>query len=130
MSAPASGRGPGLPTPTGWRGVEDCSGRQVGEGLFPLFSIRSRLYVAEQVVFAFFAYVTIAALAVHLGTRDFCFVITLNALTLATLVTLRRNRARSRWLAAALGPVSRLVDPGGLSGIGPAAHFRSLPPSG
>jgi len=50
---------------------------------------------------AFFAYTTFAALAFHLAAREFAIILTLNSLTIATLMALRRNRQRAPWFIAA-----------------------------
>ena len=68
---------------------------------WPILEMRTRLSTAEQIAVAFFAYVAAAALGFHLAAREFCTVAALSAVTLATLVALRRNRARAPWLAAA-----------------------------
>ena len=57
--------------------------------------------IAEKTALAFFLYITAAALVFHLATRDLCLVLTLNAVTFATLLALRRNRQRATWLAPA-----------------------------
>lgn len=62
---------------------------------------RIHLSIAEQIALAFFAYITLAAFIFHLAVRDLGVIMTLNALTIATLLGLRRNRQRARWLAAA-----------------------------
>ncbi len=63
------------------------------------FDTRTRLPIVEQVALGFFVYVTIAALIFHLAARDFGIIITLNTLTLATLMALRRNHQHTPWLA-------------------------------
>jgi membrane-associated phospholipid phosphatase len=65
------------------------------------FGMRIHLSVVEQITLAFFAYITVAASVFQLGARDLCLIATLSAVTLATLMWLRRNRQRARWLAAA-----------------------------
>ena len=69
--------------------------------ILSVFDMRTRLSIAEQVALAFFAYITLAAFVFHLAARDLGIIMTLNALTLATLMALRRNRQRAPWLAAA-----------------------------
>lgn len=64
-------------------------------------SMRLRLPVTEQIVLAFFVYITAAALVFYLPMREICTLAVLNALTFATLAALRRNRHRAPWLAAA-----------------------------
>jgi membrane-associated phospholipid phosphatase len=66
-----------------------------------VFDMRTRLSMAEQVALAFFAYITLAASVFPLAARDLGIIMTLNAVTLATLMALRRNRQRAPWLAAA-----------------------------
>jgi membrane-associated phospholipid phosphatase len=63
--------------------------------------MRTRLSLAEQIVLAFFAYITVAAFVLHLAARDLGIIIALNTVTLAALLALRRNRQRARWLVAA-----------------------------
>jgi membrane-associated phospholipid phosphatase len=63
--------------------------------------MRIPLSIAERIALAFFAYITVAALGFHLAAREFCLIMTLNAVTFATLVALRRNRQSAPWLAAA-----------------------------
>jgi membrane-associated phospholipid phosphatase len=63
--------------------------------------MRTRLSIAEQVALAFFVYITLAAFVFHLAVRDLGLIVTLNAVTLGTLMALRRNRQRAPWLAAA-----------------------------
>jgi membrane-associated phospholipid phosphatase len=65
------------------------------------FGVRIHLSVIEQITLAFFAYITVAGLVFHVAAPDICLIATLSALTLATLIALRRNRQRARWLAAA-----------------------------
>ncbi|MFZ0962464.1 MAG: phosphatase PAP2 family protein [Terriglobia bacterium] len=62
---------------------------------------RIHLPFPEQIALAFFAYITLAAFPFHLSARELGVIISLNALTLATLMTLNRNRQRANWLAAA-----------------------------
>ena len=57
--------------------------------------------MAEQVALAFFVYITLAAFVFHLAARDLGLIVTLNAVTLGTLMALRRNRQRALWLAGA-----------------------------
>lgn len=66
-----------------------------------VFNIRTGLSIADQAALAFFVYITLAAFVFHLDARDLGIITSLNAVTLATLVALRRNRQRARWLAAA-----------------------------
>jgi len=66
-----------------------------------VFVMRPRVSIAERIVLAFFAYITLAAFVFHLAARDLCIIIALNGVTLATLMALRRNRQRAPWLAGA-----------------------------
>jgi membrane-associated phospholipid phosphatase len=66
-----------------------------------ILDLRIRLSLAELVPLAFFAYITLAALAFHLAAREFAVIVTLNFVTVATLMALRRNRRRAPWLTAA-----------------------------
>ena len=66
-----------------------------------IFDTRIRLSLAEQIALAFFVYITLAAFVFHLAARDLGMIMTLNTVTLATLLALRRNRQRAPWLAAA-----------------------------
>src|SRR5271169_1137647 len=63
--------------------------------------MRIRFSIPEQIILAFFAYIAFAAIAFHLAARDFGMIMALNAVILATLMALRRNRKRAPWLAAA-----------------------------
>jgi membrane-associated phospholipid phosphatase len=63
--------------------------------------MRIPLSIAEQFALVFFAYISLAALAFHLAGRDLSLIVTLNTLTFATLLVLRRNRQRAPWLVAA-----------------------------
>ena len=65
------------------------------------FEMRLRLSVTEQIVLAFFAYITAAALVFHLPMREVGTISALSVITFATLAALRRNRHRAPWLAAA-----------------------------
>ena len=66
-----------------------------------IFDLRIRLSIAELATLAFFVYITFAALAFHLAAREFAIIVTLNFVTVATLMALRRNCQRAPWLAAA-----------------------------
>jgi len=66
-----------------------------------VFEMRTRLAISERVAIAFFAYITLAAGVLHLAARDVGFIAALNAVTLATLLALRRYRERAAWLAGA-----------------------------
>ena len=66
-----------------------------------VFEMRIRLTIAEQIALAFFVYITLGAMVLHLAARDLGVIIVLNAVTLTTLMVLRRNRERAPWLAAA-----------------------------
>jgi len=66
-----------------------------------VFEMRIRLTIAEQIALAFFVYITLAAMVFHLAVRDLGVIMALNAVTLTTLMVLRRNRERAPWLAAA-----------------------------
>ena len=78
-----------------------CTAEARANPVWRVLIMRSRLSMTEQVAFAFFAYMTVAAMVFHLAARDSCTIIALSATTLATLMVLRRNRQRARWLAAA-----------------------------
>jgi hypothetical protein len=67
----------------------------------PVIEARIHLSFAEQIALAFLAYVPLAAFVFHLAARNLSVIMTLNALTFATLMGLRRNRQRAPWLAAA-----------------------------
>jgi membrane-associated phospholipid phosphatase len=60
-----------------------------------------RLSMAELIAVVFFVYVALAACIFHLGARDLGIIIVLDAVTLSTLMALRRNRERAPWLAGA-----------------------------
>ena len=64
-------------------------------------NMRIGLSIAEQAALAFFIYIIVAASIVHAASRDWCFVLTLNSVTFATLIVLHRIRHRAPWLAAA-----------------------------
>jgi membrane-associated phospholipid phosphatase len=64
-----------------------------------VFEMRARLSIAEQVALAFFVYITVAAFVFQLAARDLGIVMTLNAVTFATLMALNRSRQRAPWLA-------------------------------
>ena len=66
-----------------------------------VFNIRIRLSVAEQIALAFFVYITLAAFIFHLAALDLGLIITLNTVTLATLIALRRNPQPALWFAMA-----------------------------
>ena len=66
-----------------------------------VFDMRTRPSIPEQVALAFFVYITLAAFVFHLAARDLGIIMTLNTVTLATLMALRRTRQRAPWLAAA-----------------------------
>lgn len=76
------------------------AGKARTDTLEPAFSMRLRLPLTEQIVLAFFGYITAAALVFHLPMREICTLVVLNALGFATLTALRRNRQRAPWLAA------------------------------
>jgi membrane-associated phospholipid phosphatase len=63
--------------------------------------VRTHLSIAEQVALAFFVYITLAAFVFHLAARDLGLIVTLNTVTLTTLMALRRYRQRAPWLAGA-----------------------------
>ncbi|MGO8790580.1 MAG: phosphatase PAP2 family protein [Terriglobia bacterium] len=63
--------------------------------------IRTRLVTVEWIALAFLAYMILAAFAFHLAAREIGVIITLNTLTFATLMALRRNRELAPWLVAA-----------------------------
>ena len=67
----------------------------------PVLDMRARLSITEQIALAFFAYITLAAFVFHLAACDLGIIMTLNVVTLATLMALRRNRQRAPWLATA-----------------------------
>ena len=83
--------------------VSDTSfmGLARGQQIPSTFDMRTHLSIAEQIVLAFFSYITLAAFVLHLAARDIGIIITLNTVTLATLMALRQNRRRAPWLAAA-----------------------------
>jgi membrane-associated phospholipid phosphatase len=56
---------------------------------------------AEKIALAFFAYVTVATAVVHGSARETGATLALNTVAFATLVALRRNSRRARWLAGA-----------------------------
>jgi len=64
-------------------------------------NMRIGLSIAEHAALAFFIYIIVAASIVHAASRDWCFVLTLNSVTFATLIVLHRIRHRAPWLAAA-----------------------------
>jgi membrane-associated phospholipid phosphatase len=64
-------------------------------------AMRSRFTFAEQIALAFFAYVAVATAVVHGSPREVGAIAALNAVAFATMVALRRNSRRARWLAAA-----------------------------
>jgi membrane-associated phospholipid phosphatase len=66
-----------------------------------VLDLRIRLSITEQIVLAFFAYVTFAAVAFHVAARELAIIMTLNFVIFATLMALRRNRERAPWLVAA-----------------------------
>src|ERR1019366_11763 len=61
----------------------------------------THLAIAEKIVLAFFAYITLAALAFNMEARNLGIITTLNTVTFATLMALGRTRDRAPWLAAA-----------------------------
>jgi len=61
----------------------------------------TRLSIAETIALAYFAYITLAAIVFHLDARSLGIIVTLNTVTIATLMALRRNRQRAPWLVAA-----------------------------
>lgn len=63
--------------------------------------MRIGISTAEYIAIGFFAYVTLAAGLGRVREHELGFIVTLNAVTLATLVTLRHHRSRSPWLTAA-----------------------------
>jgi membrane-associated phospholipid phosphatase len=66
-----------------------------------VFDMRPRLSMAELIAVIFFVYLTLAAFVGHLAASEVAFIIALDAVTLATLLALRRKRQRARWLAGA-----------------------------
>jgi membrane-associated phospholipid phosphatase len=69
---------------------------------FPsLLNMRTRLSIAEPIALVYFAYITVAAFVFRLDARDLGVIMTLNTVTLGTLMALRRNRQRAPWLVAA-----------------------------
>lgn len=66
-----------------------------------VFDMRTRLSIAELIAVTFFVYITLAACMFHLAARELGSMTALDAVTLATLVALRRNRQRAPWLATA-----------------------------
>ena len=50
-----------------------------------VFDMLIRLSIAEKVALAFFAYITLAAFVFHPAVCDLCILMTLNAVTLATV---------------------------------------------
>ena len=72
-------------------------------GAHPLrldFGMRLHLSLAEQAALTFFAYISIAALAFNLAAPDLSIVMTLNTVTFAAMLALRRNRERAHWIDA------------------------------
>jgi membrane-associated phospholipid phosphatase len=64
-------------------------------------SRRFSVSFVEKVTLTYFAYVTLAGFVFGLATRDLCIIITLNTLSVATMVGLSRNSLRADWVAVA-----------------------------
>lgn len=63
--------------------------------------VRSRLSLSELAATVFFAYITLAALMHPMAGQDTGIIMLLNCVTVSTLIALRQNRDRARWLMAA-----------------------------
>lgn len=66
-----------------------------------VLEMQIRLSNVELISIAYFAGITLAACTLHLALRDLAVIAPLSTLTVATLVSLARNRERARWLGAA-----------------------------
>jgi len=78
-----------------------CGGSARARPIPSAFDMRTRLSFSELIAVAFFVYIALAAWVWHVDAPDLGILVALGAVTIATLLALRRSRQRAAWLAAA-----------------------------